>query len=153
MSQEGMRLSPASQILSVDEGSGHEATVDIRAVFTLWKDYSVSSSLITEQIFLFANPVAPEILGVRVNAEATSTLYFAPMSDGFPSRSCADAFLFQGEVVGAAGRFPAFPLVSGKGYTMCELPTRRAQESRVLWTMMRAGQSIVVLGPDREGSG
>jgi hypothetical protein len=63
MSQEGMRLSPAPQILSVDEGSGHETIVDIHAVFTLWKDYSVRPSLITEEILLFANPVFPERLG------------------------------------------------------------------------------------------
>ena len=69
----GKRLSPAPQILSVDEGSSHEAIVDIRAMFTLWKDYSVSPSLITEQILLFANPVFPERLGVRVDDEATST--------------------------------------------------------------------------------
>jgi hypothetical protein len=75
------------------------------------------------------------------------------MNDGFPSRACAGAILSHGEGAEAAGRFPASPLVSGKGHTMCEFPTQCAQGSRVLWTMMRAGQSIVVLEPEGERSG
>ncbi len=75
------------------------------------------------------------------------------MSDGFPSGSCADAILFHGEVVEAAGRFPGFPLVSGKGHTMCECRTRLPRELKVLWTMMRVGRSIVVPEPDGGRSG
>lgn len=33
----------------------------------------VTPSFATEQVLLFANPVVPELLGVRVDAEATST--------------------------------------------------------------------------------
>jgi len=75
------------------------------------------------------------------------------MSDGFPSRSCADVILSHGEVVEDAGRFPASVLVSCRGHRMCEARTRCDWESRALWRMMRVGQSIVVPGPDGERSG
>ena len=74
------------------------------------------------------------------------------MSDGFPSGSCADAILSHGEVVEVGGRFPASVLVSCRGRTMCEFRTRLPRELKVLWTMMREGQSIVVLRPDEERS-
>jgi hypothetical protein len=75
------------------------------------------------------------------------------MSDAFPSRSCADAILFHGEVVEAAGRCLVFLLVSCRGHTMCEFLTQCARGSRALWAEMKAGQSIVVPGPDGERSG
>ena len=59
-------------ILPIDEDIGHEAIVDILAVCTLWKESSVMPGLTTQQVHLFANPVVPEILGVRVDDEATS---------------------------------------------------------------------------------
>ena len=75
------------------------------------------------------------------------------MSDGFPSHSCADAILSHGEVVEAADRFPASPLVFCRGHRTDEVRTRSTQEPRALWTVMRAAQSIVVPGPDRARPG
>ena len=43
------------------------------------------------------------------------------MSDGFPSRSCADATLSHGGVVEAADRFQAFFLVFGRGHTIVRI--------------------------------
>ena len=74
------------------------------------------------------------------------------MSDGFPSRSCADASLFHGEVDVDADRFPASVPVFGRGRKMDEVRTRLTQESRALWTVTRVGRSIVVLEQDRERS-
>ena len=75
------------------------------------------------------------------------------MSDGFPSHSCADAILSRGEVDEVADRFPASFLVFGRGHKRVEVRTRCAQESRVLWIVMREEQSIVVPEPDEERSG
>lgn len=66
------------------------------------------------------------------------------MSDGFLSGSCADAILSHGGVVEAAGRSLASLLVSGRGHKTGEVGTRCDRELRALWTMMRAGLSIVV---------
>ena len=74
------------------------------------------------------------------------------MSDGFPSRSCADAILFHGEVVEVAGHFLVWPLVFGRGHKTGEVRIRCDLELRVLWIVMREGQSIVVLRPDEERS-
>jgi hypothetical protein len=75
------------------------------------------------------------------------------MSDGFPSRSCADVILSHGEV--EATRCHSLPvyLVFCRGHKMDEVRTRLTQEPRALWTVMRAGQSIVVPGPDRARPG
>ena len=54
------------------------------------------------------------------------------MSDEFPSGSCAAAILSRGEVVEAADRFLASPLVSGRGRTMCGFLTRLLRELRAL---------------------
>ena len=70
------------------------------------------------------------------------------MSDGFPSRACADAILFHGEDVGVAGGFLAWPLVSCRGRKRVGVRTRSPLDLRVLWTMKRAEQSIVVPRPD-----
>ena len=75
------------------------------------------------------------------------------MSDGFPSRSCADAILSHGEVDEVAGRFPASVLVFCRGRKTDEFRTRLPQEPGALWTMMRVGQSIVVPGLDGERPG
>ena len=75
------------------------------------------------------------------------------MSDGFPSRSCADAILSRGEVDEDEDRFPPVRLVSGRGHKTVEAQTRLSREPRALWTMMRVGQSMVVLGPDGGRSG
>ena len=75
------------------------------------------------------------------------------MSDGFPSRSCADVILSHGEVVEAAGRFLASALLFCRGHKTVEVQTHLTQEPRALWTMMRVGQSIVVLGADGERPG
>ena len=68
------------------------------------------------------------------------------MSDGFPSLSCADAILSRGEVDEDADRFPASPLVFGRGHKTVEVLTRLTQEPRAVWTMMTVGQSIVEIG-------
>ena len=70
------------------------------------------------------------------------------MSDGFPSGSCADVILSRGEAVEVGGRFPASVPVFCRGRKMVEVQTHLTQEPRALWTMMRVGQSIVVLGAD-----
>ena len=49
----------------------------------------------------------------------------------------------------AEDRSPPVRLVSGRGRKNREVRTRLTQEPRALWTMMRAGQSIVV--PDLMG--
>ena len=66
------------------------------------------------------------------------------MSDGFPSRACADAILSRCEVVEVGGRFPASVLVSCRGHKTFAVRTRCDRESRVLWTVTREEQSIVV---------
>jgi hypothetical protein len=70
------------------------------------------------------------------------------MSDGSPSRSCADAILSHGEVDEDEDRFPSVRLVSGRSHKTVEVRTRLPQEPRALWTVMRVGLSMVVLGPD-----
>jgi hypothetical protein len=75
------------------------------------------------------------------------------MSDGFPSLSCVGAILSRDEVDEDAGRFPVSHLVSCRGHKTVEVRTRLPPESRVLWTMMRVGLSLVVLGSDGRGPG
>ena len=75
------------------------------------------------------------------------------MSDGFPSGSCADAILFHGEAVEAAGRFPASVPVFCRGRKMVGVLTHLSLGLRVLWRAMRAGRSIVVPGSDGERPG
>jgi len=72
------------------------------------------------------------------------------MSDGFLSRSCADAILSHGGVVEAAGHSLASLLASGRGHKMCEFLTRSPRELRALWTTMKVELSIVVPEPDGE---
>jgi hypothetical protein len=73
----GLRIAFLSQhlrdIATVGEDIGHEAIVDILAVRTLWKEFSVMPSLVTQQVLLFANPAVPELPGARVDDEATLT--------------------------------------------------------------------------------
>ena len=69
------------------------------------------------------------------------------MSDGFPSRSCADAILSHGEVGEDEDRSPPVRLVSGRGHKTGEVRTRSPRETRALWIVMRVGQSIVVPVP------
>jgi|CXWL01.1.fsa_nt_gi hypothetical protein len=52
---------------------GQEATADILVMRTLRKESSVTPSIATHQVLLFANPVVPDLLAVRVDDEATST--------------------------------------------------------------------------------
>jgi hypothetical protein len=75
------------------------------------------------------------------------------MSDGFPSRSCAGAILSHGEVVEVAGRFLVWTLVFGRGHKTFEVRTRSSRGLKVLWTVMKAGQSTVVQEPDGRRSG
>ena len=44
-------------IMPIDGDIGHEAIVDILAECMLWKESSVMSSLVTQQVLLFANPI------------------------------------------------------------------------------------------------
>lgn len=74
------------------------------------------------------------------------------MSDGFLSGSCAGAILFHREVDADADRFLASVPVFGRVRKTGEVRTRLTQELRVLWTMTRVGQLIVVQGQDRERS-
>jgi len=66
-------LSPTAPILSVHEDIGHGAIIDILAVCTPWKESSVTPSVVTQQVPLFANPAVPELLAARVDDEATLT--------------------------------------------------------------------------------
>jgi hypothetical protein len=75
------------------------------------------------------------------------------MSDGFPSRSCADAILSHGEVDEDEDRSPPVRLVFCRGHRTGEVQTRLTQESRVLWTVRRVELWIVVPGPDGERPG
>jgi hypothetical protein len=70
--REALHLEHLGDILPIDEDIGHEAVVDILAVRRRWKKSSVMLSLVTQQVLLSANPVVPELLGIRVDAEATS---------------------------------------------------------------------------------
>ena len=70
--RETFHLEHLGDILPIDEDIGHEAIVDILAVCTLWKESSVMLRFVTQQVLLFATPAVPEILGVRVDDEATS---------------------------------------------------------------------------------
>ena len=75
------------------------------------------------------------------------------MSDGFPSRSCADVILSHGEVVEAAGRFLASALLFCRDRKTDEVRILCDRELRALWTVMRAGRSIVVPEPDERRLG
>src|SRR6266849_9087922 len=57
--------------------------------------------------------------------------------------SCEDGVLSHGEVGGDSGCFRLVVLVSGRGHKTGEVRTRLPRGLRALWTMMRAGQSIV----------
>ena len=70
------------------------------------------------------------------------------MSDGFLSRSCADAMLSRDDVDEDEGRFLPVRLASGRDRKNREARTRLIQELRALWTAMRVEQSMVVPGPD-----
>ena len=72
------------------------------------------------------------------------------MSDGFPSHSYVGAILSRGGFDADADRFRVSFLVFGRGHKTGEVRTRLTQESRVLWTVMRAGLSIVVPGLDEK---
>jgi hypothetical protein len=69
------------------------------------------------------------------------------MSDGFPSRSCADAILSRDEVDEDEDRSLPVRLIPGRGHKTGEVLTQLTQEPRALWTAMRVGQSIVELVP------
>ena len=75
------------------------------------------------------------------------------MSDGFPSRSCAGVILSRGEVDEDEDRFPPVRLVFGRGHKTVAVQTRLCREPTGLWTMMRVGQSMVVLEPEGGRSG
>jgi hypothetical protein len=75
------------------------------------------------------------------------------MSDGFPSGSCADAFLSRDGIDKAGDRFPASVPVSCRGHKMGEVLIRMILEPKVLWIGTRVGQSTVVRGPDGGRSG
>ena len=75
------------------------------------------------------------------------------MSDGFPSRSCADAMLSLDDVDEDEGRFLPVRLAFGRDRKNREARTQLIQELRALWPGMRVEQSMVVPGSDGERSG
>ena len=75
------------------------------------------------------------------------------MSDGLPSRSCADAILSLDDVDEDEGRFLPVRLAFGRDRKNREARTRLIQELRALWTGMRMELWIVVPGSDGERSG
>ena len=75
------------------------------------------------------------------------------MSDGFPSHFCADVILSRGEAVEVGGRFPASVPVFCRDRKTDEVRILCDRELRALWTVMRAGRSIVVPEPDERRLG
>lgn len=75
------------------------------------------------------------------------------MSDGFPSRSCEDAFLSRDEVDEDEGRFLPVGLASGRDRKNREARTRLIQELRALWIVRKVELWFVVPGFDGERSG
>ena len=75
------------------------------------------------------------------------------MSDGFPSRSCADAFLSRDEADEDEGHFQPVRPASCRDRKNREARTQLIREPRALWTVRKVGQSIVVPGADKERSG
>ena len=75
------------------------------------------------------------------------------MSDGLPSRSCADAMLSLDDVDEDEGRFLPVRLASGRDRKNREARTRLIQELRALWIVRKVELWIVVPGSDGERSG
>jgi hypothetical protein len=55
------------------ENVGHEVIVHILASCMPWKEVPVAPRLVIQQLLLFANPAVPDLLGARVDDEATLT--------------------------------------------------------------------------------
>ena len=72
------------------------------------------------------------------------------MSDGFPSRSCAGAFLSRDEVDEDEGRFLPVHLASGRGHKTVEARTRSTKELRALCIVRKVELWIVVPASDGE---
>ena len=70
------------------------------------------------------------------------------MSDGLPSRSCADAMLSLDDVDEDEGRFLPVRLASGRDRKNREARTQLIQELRALWIVRKVELWIVVPGPD-----
>ena len=75
------------------------------------------------------------------------------MSDGLPSRSCADAMLSLDDVDEDEGRFLPVRLASGRDRKNREARTQLIQELRALWIVRKVELWIVVPGSDGERSG
>jgi hypothetical protein len=73
----GLRIAFLSQHLrdlaTVNEDIGYEAIADILAMRALWKEFSVTPGLVTQQVLLVASPAVPDLPGARVDDEARST--------------------------------------------------------------------------------
>lgn len=74
------------------------------------------------------------------------------MSDGFPSRSCADVILSRDETGEGEGRYLPASLVPGRDRKSRERLTRLTQESETLWAVRKVELWIVVQRPDGERS-
>ena len=70
------------------------------------------------------------------------------MSDGLPSRSCADAMLSLDDVDEDEGRFLPVRLASGRDRKNREARTQLIQELRALWIVRKVELWIVVPGSD-----
>jgi hypothetical protein len=75
------------------------------------------------------------------------------MSDEFPLGACAVVILSHGGAAEVVCRFQASPLVSDRDHTMCGFRNRSSRVLKVLLIVMRAKQSMVVLGSVGERSG
>ena len=75
------------------------------------------------------------------------------MSDGLPSRSCADAMISLDDVDEDEGRFLPVRLASGRDRKNREARTQLIQELRALWIVRKVELWIVVPGSDGERSG
>jgi hypothetical protein len=75
------------------------------------------------------------------------------VSDGFPSRSCADAISSRDEIDEDEGRFLPVRLASCRDRKNCEVRTRLIRELRALWTVRKVELWIVVPGSDEKRSG
>jgi len=74
------------------------------------------------------------------------------MSDGFPSRSCADVLLSRDEIAEREDRSLPVSLIFGRDHKNREVLTQLTRESETLWAVRKVEQWIVVQRPDGERS-
>lgn len=74
------------------------------------------------------------------------------MSDGFPSRSCADVILPRDDVAEGEDRSPPVSLISGRDRKSREVPTLLTPESVALSAVRKVALWMVGQRPDGERS-